>query len=138
VTVTVSTLNSAGFNEGDASDNSSRRDYVRHTEVLTFAPGVTSLPVVITVLNDRFIERPRIESFTVFLRDPTGATIGRLRGEGRIVDDDGLSPGSGGAIGTWLLAMWGLCLVSTMIRPIAHRKCGLLLLQELIKRPEVD
>ena len=61
----------------------------RHTELLTFAPGVTSLPFVVTVLNDRVTERPRIEDFTVFLRDAIGATIDRARGQGKIVDDDG-------------------------------------------------
>ena len=116
VTVTVSTLNAAGFNEGAATDNGANRDYVRHTEVLTFAPGVTSLPFVVTVINDRVTERPRIEEFTVFLRDATGATIGRLRGQGSIVDDDGPPPGGGGgAIDAWLLAMLGLCLVSARV-----------------------
>ena len=117
MTVTVSTLNAAGFNEGTATDNGSNRDYVRHTEMLTFAPGVTSLPFVVTVFNDRVTERPRIEEFTVFLRDPIGATIERLRGQGSIVDDDGPAPGSGGgggAIDAWLLAMLGLCVISAM------------------------
>jgi hypothetical protein len=119
VTVTVSTLNAAGFNEGDATDNGSRRDYIRHTEVLTFAPGVTSLPFVVTVMNDRFIERPRVESYTVFLRNPTGATIARMRGHGSIIDDDGPPPGSrvgGGALDAWLLAALGLCVLGALVR----------------------
>jgi hypothetical protein len=119
VTVTVSTLNSAGFNEGTAKDNGDR-DYGRKTEVLTFAPGVTSLPFVVTVFNDRVTERPRIEEFTVFLRDATGATIERLRGQGKIVDDDGPEPGSGGgggALDAWLLALLGACVLSsTLVR----------------------
>jgi hypothetical protein len=118
VTVTVSTLNVAGFNEGTAQDNGDR-DYIRTTETLTFAPGVTSLPFVVTVLNDRVTERPRIEEFTVFLRDPVGATLDRSRGQGKIVDDDGPAPGSGGgggggAVDAWLLAMLGLCVLSSM------------------------
>jgi len=112
VTVTVSTLNAAGVSEGSARDNGDR-DYVRHTELLTFAPGVTSLPFVVTVLNDRVTERPRIEEFTVFLRDATGATIDRSRGQGSIVDDDGPPPGSGGGGGgsldASLLALLALC-----------------------------
>jgi chitinase len=112
VTVTVSTLNAAGFNEGTAQDNGTDRDYARHTEMLTFAPGVTSLPFEVTVFNDRVTERPRVEEFVVFLRDPAGATIARARGQGKIIDDDGPAPGSGGggALDAWLLAMLGLCL----------------------------
>jgi hypothetical protein len=116
VSVTVSTLNSAGSREGTARD-SGARDYGRHTELLTFAPGVTSLPFVVTIFNDRVVERPRIEDFTVFLRDATGATIDRARGRGSIIDDDGPRPGSGGggALDVWLLAMLGLCVFGAMM-----------------------
>jgi hypothetical protein len=105
VTVVVSTLNSAGNNEGTAADNGSSRDYIRHTETLTFNPGETSLPFVVTVVNDRDTERPRVETFIVFLRDVSGATILRSQGGGSIVDDDGPPPGGGGgALDAWLLA----------------------------------
>jgi hypothetical protein len=126
VTVMASTLNAGGLNEGDATDNGSNRDYVRRTELLTFAPGVTSLPFVVTVLNDRRTERPRIETFTVFLRDPTGATIARLRGQGQIVDDDGPAPGSrgGGALDAWLLAMLGVCVSGATARRARFRFRG--------------
>jgi hypothetical protein len=103
VTVVVSTLDSAGNREGTAVDNGSR-DYGRHTETLTFSPGQTSLPFVVTIYNDRDIERPRVETFIVFLRDASGATILRGRGGGRIVDDDEPSGGGGGALDAWLLA----------------------------------
>jgi hypothetical protein len=126
VAVTASTLNAAGVNEGTAQDNGDR-DYVRRTETLTFAPGVTTQTFVVTVLNDRITERPRIEEFTVFLRDATGATIARLRGQGSIVDDDGPAPGSGGGGGGrldfWLLAM--LALVSLQAARRSRHKAAL-------------
>jgi hypothetical protein len=127
VTVTVSTLNSAGFNEGDARDNGSNRDYIRNTDLLTFAPGVTSLPFLVTVVNDREIERPRVENFIVFLRNPVGATIERSRGQGSIVDDDGPPPGSrsgGGALDAWLLAALALCVLGSMARNARFRPSG--------------
>jgi hypothetical protein len=112
VTVTVSTLNAAGRSEGTARDNGSRRDYVRHTEMLTFNPGQTSLTFTVNVVNDRIHERPRTETFIVYVRDATGATIARPRTGGRIIDDDGWLPGSGGgALDAWLLALLGLCLL---------------------------
>lgn len=116
VTVTVSTLSSAGVSEGTAQDNGPNRDYDRHTELLTFAPGVTSLPFVVTVVNDRNIEKPRIEDFTVFLRDASGATIDRARGQGKIVDDDRPVLGIGGALDSWLLAMLWLCALGAMMQ----------------------
>jgi hypothetical protein len=49
-------------------------DYAAKTGVLTFGPGVTSLPLAITTLNDLLVEGS--ETFTVTLSQPTGATLG--------------------------------------------------------------
>lgn len=69
--------------------------------------------------NDRVTERPRIETYTVFLRNASGATVDRARGLGRIIDDDGPPPGSragGGAFDAWLLAMLALCASGAAVR----------------------
>src|SRR5439155_345582 len=62
-------------------------DYVAASGTVTFAPGVTSQPVTVTVNGDTKFE-PN-ETFFVNLSNPTGgATISDGQGQGTIVNDD--------------------------------------------------
>jgi reprolysin-like metallo-peptidase family M12B/Calx-beta domain-containing protein len=65
-------------------------DYTAATGTLTFAPGVTSQNVTVSVISDLLDEAN--ETFFVNLSAPTGGTIGDAQGVGTIVDDDGASP----------------------------------------------
>ena len=62
-------------------------DYVANTGTLTFDPGVTSLPVTVTVLGDLLQEDN--ETFTVELMNATQAVIADGTGDGVIINDDG-------------------------------------------------
>jgi hypothetical protein len=59
-------------------------DYVAATGVLTFAPGVATLTVPVTVNADS--QREPVEAFAVALRDASGAPIAWPEGDARIVD----------------------------------------------------
>jgi hypothetical protein len=61
-------------------------DYVATSGSLTFAPGVTSLPVTVTINGDTVFE-PN-ETFFVNLSGATNATIARGQGVGTILNDD--------------------------------------------------
>jgi hypothetical protein len=61
-------------------------DYVAAAGTLTFLPGETSKPVVITVNGDTIDEVD--ETFSVNLSSPSGAAIADGLGAGTIVDDD--------------------------------------------------
>jgi Metallo-peptidase family M12B Reprolysin-like/Calx-beta domain len=67
-------------------------DYVATTGTLTFAPGVTSLSVTVSVISDLVDEAD--ETFFVNLSAPVGGTIGDGQGVGTINDDDGADAGS--------------------------------------------
>ena len=54
-------------------------DYIGQTGTLTFAPGVTSLPVTITINPDSTMTEA-LESFYLDITSPTNATIGKGRG----------------------------------------------------------
>ena len=62
-------------------------DYTQTASSLTLAPGVTSATISVPIRGDRTDEPD--ESFFVDLGDVTGAEAGDVRGEGRILDDDG-------------------------------------------------
>ena len=62
-------------------------DYVANTGTLTFDPGVTSLPITVTVLGDLLQEDN--ETFTVELMNATRAVIADGIGDGVIINDDG-------------------------------------------------
>jgi hypothetical protein len=62
-------------------------DYVATTGTLTFAPGVTSQNVTVSVISDLVDEAD--ETFFVNLSAPVGGTIGDGQGVGTITDDDG-------------------------------------------------
>jgi len=61
-------------------------DYIAASGKLTFAPGVTSQTIAVSVLGDKLVEKDEI--FVVDLSAPTGATIARAQGVGTIINDD--------------------------------------------------
>src|SRR5439155_874102 len=61
-------------------------DYVAKNGTLTFAAGVSTRPINVTVNGDRTVESD--ETFMVNLRSPTNATIDDGHGVGTIVNDD--------------------------------------------------
>src|SRR5438094_84363 len=71
----------------DGTATTADNDYVAASGTVTFAPGVTSQPVTVTVNGDTKFE-PN-ETFFVNLSNPTGgATISDGQGQGTIVNDD--------------------------------------------------
>ncbi len=62
-------------------------DYTSRSGRLEFAPGVTSLPVQITTINNTVAEPT--ETFQVRLSNPDRVTIGDGTGVGTILDNDG-------------------------------------------------
>jgi len=79
VTVNYATAN------GSATAGS---DYVAASGTATFAPGVTSVPVNVTVNGDTAFEVD--ETFTVNLTSPVNATIGDAQAIGSITNDDAI------------------------------------------------
>jgi hypothetical protein len=61
-------------------------DYLSRSGVLTFAPGITSLPLAVTIYGDRV--RESNERFTVRLSGPLNSSILRGTATGTIVNDD--------------------------------------------------
>jgi len=61
-------------------------DYLSRAGTLTFAPGVTSLPVDVGVVGDDAVEPG--ESFALGLTDLAGAVPDRMTATGVVVDDD--------------------------------------------------
>src|SRR5216117_358584 len=71
----------------DGTATTADNDYVAASGTVTFAPGVTSQPVTVTVNGDTKFESN--ETFFVNLSNPTGgATISDGQGQGTIVNDD--------------------------------------------------
>jgi hypothetical protein len=62
------------------------QDYTATSGTLTFAPGVTSRTIIVTILSDTLIEGN--ETFKVVLSNPVGAVLSRSMGIGTIQDDD--------------------------------------------------
>ena len=73
--------------DGSASAGS---DYTATSGGLTLSPGSTSAAVLVPVLGDLTPEG--LETFTLALSGPTGATLGNAQATGTIVDDDGGAP----------------------------------------------
>ena len=76
---------SVSFRTGDKSALAGS-DYTAASGRITFAPGVTSQSIVVSVLGDKLVEKDEI--FVVDLSAPTGATIARAQGIGLIINDD--------------------------------------------------
>lgn len=98
-------------------------DYTATSGTLTFAPGVVTQAVAVSVLGDTAIEAA--ETFFVDLSNPTNATLAGAQGIGTITNDDD----AGGAapiptLSTWALLLLALLLAgfgSTRIRAL-HRR----------------
>ena len=78
-------------------------DFVATSGVLTFAPGVTALPVTVPIVGDTNPESS--ETFRLTLASPSGATLGRAFGIGTIADND--APTSGLAFAFNVSDDWG-------------------------------
>ena len=81
VTVNYTTVN------GTATGGS---DYVAASGILTFAPGVSTRPIGVTVNGDTTVE-PN-ETFSVTLSGPLNAVLGTASGTGTIMNDDAPAP----------------------------------------------
>jgi hypothetical protein len=79
VTVSYATANGTAVSPGD---------YAATSATLTFAPGITSLPVTVVVNGDSLSESN--ETFLVILSGATNATLARAQGVGTIANDDPL------------------------------------------------
>src|SRR5437016_1181433 len=75
------------FATADDTATVADNDYVAASGTVTFAPGVTSQPVTVSVNGDTKFE-PN-ETFFVNLSNPVNATISDNQGAGTIVNDDG-------------------------------------------------
>ncbi|GAY17518.1 hypothetical protein MSZK_42440 [Mycobacterium sp. shizuoka-1] len=62
------------------------QDYTAASGTVTFAPGVTSQTVNVSVRGDTAVESD--ETFTVTLSSPSGATLGRATATGTVKNDD--------------------------------------------------
>jgi len=69
------------------------RDYYGFSRTLTFAPGVTSQQIAVTILDDQAVEQT--ETFSIRLIDAQNATIADPQGVVTIEDDD---DGTGGGV----------------------------------------
>jgi YD repeat-containing protein len=64
-------------------------DYVAYSGIATFAPGVTTQPIAVSVLGDTIVENT--ETFSMNLSNPVWATISDAQGIGTITNDDGFT-----------------------------------------------
>ena len=92
ITVTLSAATSSTVTVAYATANATATapsDYVAKTGTLTFAPGVVTQTITVTVNGDR--TREQNETFTVTLSNPTNATVANGGGMSivTIVNDDG-------------------------------------------------
>jgi hypothetical protein len=94
VTLSTPSTSTVSVHYATASGTASGSDFTAASGTLTFAAGVTSRFVVVTVQGDPTVEATEV--FTVQLSTPTGATIGWATGTGIIGNDD---PSSGVAVG---------------------------------------
>ncbi len=61
-------------------------DYTSKSGTLTFAPGVTTLPISVTIFGDAVVEQD--ETFLVRLSNAVNATLAQTQATATIVDDD--------------------------------------------------
>lgn len=67
-------------------------DYIAASGTMTFAPGVLSQQIQVSITGDTDVEAN--ETFTLTLSDPSGATIADGSALGTIIDDDVALPGN--------------------------------------------
>ncbi len=79
----------------ETGDTASAADYTHKTVVLTFAPGTTTAPFSVALVDDEINELD--ETFTVTLSNPTGATIADATATGTITGDANTLIGIAGA-----------------------------------------
>lgn len=65
-------------------------DYVPRSGLITFAPGATSVPVTVPIVNDATGEP--LETFFINLSNPENSVLGDAQGVASIADDDGGPP----------------------------------------------
>lgn len=75
-----------GYTTVDGTAKASDNDYVAKSGTLTFAPGVTSRPITVTVIGDNKLED--LETFTVALSAPSGAGLGNVAERIQILNDE--------------------------------------------------
>jgi hypothetical protein len=80
----------AAYSTADSTATVAGGDYTAASGTVSFPPGVTSAPVVVTVKGDLTLEPDEI--FSLGLANPTNATIADAQGLGRILDDDDHTP----------------------------------------------
>ncbi|NBQ41532.1 MAG: hypothetical protein EBU23_02900, partial [Mycobacteriaceae bacterium] len=88
-TVSLSKASTSTVTVGYATANGTAtagQDYTAASGTLTFAPGVTSQQVSVSVIGDATVEPD--ETFTVTLSNPTGATLATAAATGTITNDD--------------------------------------------------
>ncbi|MGU2910426.1 Calx-beta domain-containing protein, partial [Acinetobacter baumannii] len=87
VTLSPSSTSTVTVNFATANGTAtSGTDYTSTSGTLTFAPGVTTQTITVTILNDHTIESN--ENYTISLNTPTNATIGTGSVTTTIIDDD--------------------------------------------------
>jgi len=79
-------------------------DYQAVSGTVTFAPGVITQTISVTVMGDTVVEPS--ETFNVLLSNPVNATLASTKATGTIVDDDG-QPAAGVAVSFKLVNDWG-------------------------------
>ena len=92
-------------------------DYVATSGTLSFAPGIVTQTITVSVVGDTASE-PN-ETFTVNLSSPTNATIVAATGVGTIVNDDGgaVVPTQIPTLSEWaLMALAALMIASALMR----------------------
>jgi CSLREA domain-containing protein len=91
-------------------------DYVATSGVLTFAAGITTQTITVSVVGDTVVEGN--ETFFVNLSSPANATIAAAQGTGTIVDDDtAVVPAALVPIPT--LGEWSLLLLTVLVAGVA-------------------
>jgi Calx-beta domain-containing protein/VCBS repeat protein len=86
---------SVNFATADGTAMVSDSDYLGTSGNVSFAPGVTTVTITVTVLGDT--KKEANETFFVNLSGATNATISDSQGLGTIVNDDGRGGGGGKA-----------------------------------------
>ncbi len=82
--------------DGSATGSAPNADYTPVSGTLQFAPGVTTVQILVPVIGDGQLEAD--ENFFVRLSNPTNVIIGDTEGETFILNDDGWSAAGPGPV----------------------------------------